>query len=434
MFQLFIICALFYQFPLTNQASLTDGCIDGSKLCFGIPGECASSATFTCDMLVLISAKPDLKDGLDVDLYASNVVDRWYGLGFVEKKGMFDATVVYCDTHNGISVGEGVTVKWALSPLPANTLISSSSGKLEDGLVHCKWVQKASGTAGSTGIEYDINKPYHVQLGYGPMENDGKKVAKHLVKTITPNPVYLNSTGIIVPSSKIPLKVRIHGSFMTVAWLCLVSIAMMIARYHKNSWGETTIGNVKVWFALHRGLMICALISAAAGMISILVHVKGWRADTPHQYLGLFANILMILQPIGALFRPSPDHENRVYFNIIHFLGGSIGHTLAILALFFVLSISSVNLSMAFLWLLASFVLLLVATHIILQFHPHLLATLNIIEDIQMGDPRNKFAAPSPSVVETVERSKKRVLTIYILLVLIITISVLVIVNKGKPN
>lgn len=431
-----LVCSFFLCVTtVSGQESPSKKCINGEKLCFGLPAGCATSSTFDCTMLVLISAKANPEHGLDVDVYGQGSPNTYYAVGFVPEKGMSGATVVHCDYNRDstVSVGEGITEGYSFIPISDRTLTQTTSAGLSNGEIHCHWTHRPRGIVdSSSSIPFNVKNPYYVQLAYGPLSNGA--VRRHTTRSITDNTINLRSVGVVSSSSTLPVLIRLHGSLMTLAWLCLVSIAMVIARYHKETWRDETICNVKVWFALHRALMVSALSLATIGMISIFVHVKGWRADSPHQYLGVIANILMFLQPLGALFRPAPDHPKRIFFNVMHFLGGNVAHTLAIFALFFVLSLSSVTLSKVYIWTLAVFLAVYISTHLILQFHPQLLSSLNIIADIQLTDLKNEANnQPSSPVIMAIEKSKKRVLSIFIGLVIVISITMIILINKGSP-
>lgn len=436
MFQFLILlvsCFLLYATSISGQPSFTRKCINGEKLCFGLPASCTTSFNSDCTMLALISTKPNPEDGLDVDVYGQGPPNTYFAVGFVPERGMDGAIVTHCDYNQDlISVSEGITEGYSFKPISDRTLTQTNSAGFSNGLVHCHWTHRPRGNLREISIPYNLSKPYYVQLASGILSNG--VVRRHTKRSVTDTAVNFQSSGVVSASSTLPVLIRLHGSLMTLAWLCLVSIAMIIARYHKQSWTDETICNVKVWFALHRALMVSALSLAAIGMVSIFVHVKGWRADSPHQYFGVVANILMFLQPLGALFRPAPDHPKRIFFNIIHLLGGNIAHTLAILALFFVLSLSSVTLSKGYIWTLANFVVIYISTHLILQFHPNLLSTLNIIEDIQLTDLKNESNnQQSSSVIMAIEKSKKRVLIIFIGLVIVLNIIMIIFINKGSP-
>lgn len=60
--------------------------------------------------------------------------------------------------------------------------------------------------------------------------------------------VQLRSVGIIQSKLSIKTLVKMHGSLMIVAWICLSSIAIMVARYFKDCWDDKSLMGVKIWF------------------------------------------------------------------------------------------------------------------------------------------------------------------------------------------
>lgn len=70
----------------------------------------------------------------------------------------------------------------------------------------------------------------------------------HDVKSASDTMVQLRSVGIIQSKISIKTLVKVHGSLMIVAWICLSSIAIMVARYYKDCWDNHSLMGVKIWF------------------------------------------------------------------------------------------------------------------------------------------------------------------------------------------
>ena len=70
--------------------------------------------------------------------------------------------------------------------------------------------------------------------------------------------VQLRSVGIIQSKLSIKTLVKLHGSLMVVAWICLSSIAIMVARYYKDCWDNHSLMGVKIWF-----FVSCLLFAAS---------------------------------------------------------------------------------------------------------------------------------------------------------------------------
>lgn len=76
--------------------------------------------------------------------------------------------------------------------------------------------------------------------------------------------------------------------------------------------------------------MAVTWILTLASFVIIFIHVGGWtKIAQTHGILGTIVTVLCFFQPIGAAFRPSPNHERRYQFNIGHYLIGRITFLLA---------------------------------------------------------------------------------------------------------
>ncbi|XP_060559513.1 putative ferric-chelate reductase 1 [Ruditapes philippinarum] len=132
--------------------------------------------------------------------------------------------------------------------------------------------------------------------------------------------------------------VKLHGIMMVLAWMLLVVIGIVTARYNKDMLpGEKLLGT-KVWFQVHRGAMVLAVLFVVIGFIPIFVEVQGYsqiiESGTAHPVLGILVTVLCFLNPIMALFRPDGDHKFRWIFNWAHLGVGVIAQVLAVVTVF----------------------------------------------------------------------------------------------------
>ncbi|GFR30036.1 putative ferric-chelate reductase 1 homolog [Trichonephila clavata] len=158
---------------------------------------------------------------------------------------------------------------------------------------------------------------------------------------------------------------------MLTGWIGFVTLGLIFARHFKSSWDGKTLCGVKIWFAIHRSFMLTALVFIVIAFIVIFVHKNGWNSQTsnPHAVLGCIATALGLIQPIMALFRPAADHPKRYYFNWIHFLVGNAAHLIAIITIFFAVSLASSGLNKDFYWFMAIFVIVYLLFHLFFQVH-----------------------------------------------------------------
>ncbi|PAA51129.1 hypothetical protein BOX15_Mlig013689g1 [Macrostomum lignano] len=170
---------------------------------------------------------------------------------------------------------------------------------------------------------------------------------------------------------------KAHGCFMILAWVLCASIGTLIARYYKLQWPGRLLGREAFWFQLHRILMGFTCCLTLLSFILIFIDLRGYSGldsfpELLHPILGIIVTILTFMNPLIALCRCDPSHENRPCFNWIHWLVGTIAYVLAVLNLFLGLrleragDLSSINYHI---WLLIFFVLFQFIVEIILEIH-----------------------------------------------------------------
>ncbi|XP_076331986.1 putative ferric-chelate reductase 1 homolog [Tachypleus tridentatus] len=236
------------------------------------------------------------------------------------------------------------------------------------GVMTCHWKLKAISTVRNHVYNILDNK-YHLLLAKGPASNNGVK-GKHVERVVSKNPVNLTLIT-VVAGGQVPLFIKLHGTFMVVAWIGFVSLAILMARYYKQVWQAKTLCMVKIWFAIHRFLMLLSLSLMIVGFVLIFVHVEGWSqvAPNPHPILGCVTTGLALIQPIMALFRPKPDASKRPIFNWLHWFVGNAAKVLAVLTVFLAASLQAANLPHAYFWILVAYVAFYFVFHLLMQLH-----------------------------------------------------------------
>ena len=166
------------------------------------------------------------------------------------------------------------------------------------------------------------------------------KIQYHTANSKTSEAVDLGSYEVVGGDKGIPLK--LHASFMVIAWLLCANVGTYTARYCKNifqvqSDGDSTdellpllqgkqILKADVWFRIHQICMSLAVIFSIAGIIPVLIEKKlePIKDQKYHPLLGVTVLVIAFLQPIIAFFRPNKDAKTRPLFKFVHtFLGYS---------------------------------------------------------------------------------------------------------------
>ncbi|XP_060561736.1 putative ferric-chelate reductase 1 [Ruditapes philippinarum] len=221
--------------------------------------------------------------------------------------------------------------------------LSGASVNQSNGVITCSFTRKLS--AADTNF-FDLNNDYILMLVVGKVkQKKGKtELDKHEKIPWSSDGLVDFNRHYIVNLHKLNTPIiKLHGTVMVLAWLLLVTVGIVTARYNKNMLEEKKLFGMKIWFQVHRGAMIVALMLVVVGFISIFVEIDGYSqvvstdaasAVQAHPVLGIIATVLMVLNPIMALFRPDSDHKFRWIFYWAHLFVGAIGLLLAVVNIF----------------------------------------------------------------------------------------------------
>ena len=115
---------------------------------------------------------------------------------------------------------------------------------------------------------------------------------------------------------------------MVIAWMFFASTGIFIAWYCRHLLPSKKLCGTKVWFGLHRPIMLLVPILTLTGFLVILADLDWkWVQTTPaknftHSIFGIVAMGLGFLQVLFAFCRPDPAHSKRFIFTWGHRLVG----------------------------------------------------------------------------------------------------------------
>uniref|UniRef100_H2STP3 Ferric-chelate reductase 1a n=1 Tax=Takifugu rubripes TaxID=31033 RepID=H2STP3_TAKRU len=211
--------------------------------------------------------------------------------------------------------------------------LSSVSWRLADGSMQCRFSRPVKMSSPETR-RFSLDQEYFLFLANGHAQHG--KIWKHnrqpLISTekkliIGPPEVLRGSRG--------PTLLKIHGALMLLAWMVTGSVGTVIASFYKPDWPRKTLFGQKVWFQLHRGLMMLTVTLTIAAFCLPFFYRKGWSKHAGvHPYLGCCVLALSLTQPIMAAMRPSPNSRRRFFFNWAHAGVGYVAEILAVAAMF----------------------------------------------------------------------------------------------------
>ncbi|CAG2256060.1 unnamed protein product [Mytilus edulis] len=155
---------------------------------------------------------------------------------------------------------------------------------------------------------------------------------------VTPGKVDFQSFTVIGDTAKYPL-VKVHACLMIIAWIFCTGIAIIAARHYKPVWSKSSWFNQKIWFQIHRTLMVTAMILTVIAFITIFVEVGGYS------------------EPIMSLFRPGPTDKKRPIFNWAHWGVGMVAQILAIITIIFGVELQKSTAPKYTVWVVIGFVI-----------------------------------------------------------------------------
>lgn len=129
--------------------------------------------------------------------------------------------------------------------------------------------------------------------------------------------------------------IQIHAVLMVIAWVGFATIGMFIARYMKPVWGEKELCGRRLWFQVHRAIMVITVLLTVIGVTLAFIYVGEWSEDAgAHPVIGIIVLSITVLQPIVATLRPPPHGERRWMFNWAHRSFGLIALALSVINIF----------------------------------------------------------------------------------------------------
>jgi len=313
-----------------NRAS-TDGCPNGAQSCFSNPTNCNPTVTSGCVTLLW-----NYTSSTNIFDFVITGSAQYVSFAFATIQAMEDADMYYCTT--GRFGSAAITTMTEPNDLTVDpSTIPTNSHEVVDGVVKCTFQRVASldkTVSGGNSKTFDLpSTNFYIIWAFGDTSANGFVTYHQSNRGSSAEPVNFTSGAAIAPgdnTNSIDM-VKAHACLMVLAWICFAGIGVIVARHFKPLWHESTINSQKVWFQIHRLLMVAAVVFTVIGIILIFIAREGFSESAgSHAITGLVTLGLAVLNPILALFRPHPDAPRRVYFNYGHWFVGSAARILGI--------------------------------------------------------------------------------------------------------
>lgn len=360
--------------PKTTSSVLSgpfssEGC-GQSKSCLLDPPGCDPAHDTHCFYL---SATPEGTPGqMSVVFELSGPAEGYIAFALSWDTWMGNDDVYLCvNDNNRVSV-EAAILRGRTHP-EEQTLsdLYSQSWRLADGVIQCRFSRPVQPT-NQESERFDLDREYFLFVASGRAQRG--LIWKHSQQPlISERKVLLTGSPIMLRGSRGPTIVKVHGALMLLAWMLTGSLGTFVASFFKNEWANHTLLGQKIWFQVHRGLMMLTVALTAVGFCLPFIYRRGWskRAGV-HPYLGCCVLGLSLLQPIVASVRPAPDSPRRYVFNWLHWGVGSVTEIMAVATMFLGVNQSALHLpSPLATHILIGYVSWLLAFRILLFIHKH---------------------------------------------------------------
>ncbi|XP_071985018.1 putative ferric-chelate reductase 1 isoform X2 [Engystomops pustulosus] len=347
---------------LLTEGFSASGC-GSNKFCVRNPTSCDPQKDIWC---FFVSFK---REGDSMLIEMSGPVKGYLSFALSHDHWMGDDDVYLCVTDGQTVDINPAYLRGRSHPEMASTDdLHDAAWRIEDGILQCSFRRNIR--IPTTPERFPFDSSYYIFVADGDVDNG--RVLRHKRQPLITSKMYNVSESVEdVGGSRSPLLIKFHGAMMFIAWMTTVSIGVLIARFFKPVWPTSTLFGEKVWFQLHRILMVSTVLLTVVAFVLPFVYRGHWSSRAGyHPYLGCVVFALAVLQPIIAVFRPAPSSHRRPYFNWTHWGTGTVARIVAVAAIFLGMNVQALDLPDPWdTYTMVGFVLWHVCADILLEVH-----------------------------------------------------------------
>ncbi|KAM3860453.1 ferric-chelate reductase 1-like [Diretmus argenteus] len=279
-----------------TTAFSSEGC-GSRKSCLRDPVGCQPESDPRCFFL---SFSSDAAGG-SVTFELSGPADGYVAFALSLDKWMGNDDVYLCVSDGGSVSINAAYVSGRTHPELEEEALWDRAWRLDDGVIQCRFHRNV--VLSHMENRFDLNQSYFLFLAHGRAQrgfihrHDRQPLISTDRKVITGSPEDLIG-------SRSPLLIKLHGVLMLSAWMWMVSTAVLVARHFR----QLTLLGHRVWFQVHRAMMVVAVGVTSVAFILPFIYRGGWSKHAGvHPYAGCTVMALMVIQPIMAALRPAVD-------------------------------------------------------------------------------------------------------------------------------
>ncbi|XP_075689277.1 putative ferric-chelate reductase 1 [Rhinoderma darwinii] len=347
--------------PLTKGFSST-GC-GSNKFCVRTPSSCDPQKDLQCFFLSF------RRKGDSMLIEMSGPVKGYLSFALSHDQWMGDDDVYLCVIDGPtVKINPGYNRGRSPPDVASADVLRDIGWRIEDGILQCSFRRDLH--IPDFPERFPLDRSYYIFLADG--DADDGLIYRHLRQPLVTSKMHNIADSIEdVGGSRSPLLVKFHGAMMFIAWMTTVNIGVLVARFFKPVWPTSTLFGEKIWFQVHRILMVATMLLTVVAFVLPFLYRGHWSARAGyHPYLGCVVLALAVLQPIIAVFRPPPCSHRRPFFNWTHWGIGTTARIVAVVAIFLGMDLQALDLPDPWdTYTMVGFVLWHVCVDILLEVH-----------------------------------------------------------------
>ncbi|KAG9483112.1 hypothetical protein GDO78_009190 [Eleutherodactylus coqui] len=255
------------------------------------------------------------KEGDSMLIEMSGPVKGYLAFALSHDQWMGDDDVYLCGIQGqSVKINPGYNTGRTHPDVTTPDKLRDMAWRIEDGILQCSFRRNLH--IPDSPKRFPLDGSYYIFIADGDADEDGT-LQRHQRQPLVTGRMYNVARSVEdVGGSRSPLLMKFHGAMMFIAWMTTVSIGVLVARFFKPVWPESTLCGEKIWFQ---------------------------RAGC-HPYLGCVVMALTFLQLLIAISRPQPYSRKRPLFNWTHWATGTVARIVAVAAMFLGMDLPALNL------------------------------------------------------------------------------------------
>ncbi|XP_070701310.1 putative ferric-chelate reductase 1 isoform X2 [Pempheris klunzingeri] len=252
----------------------SEGC-GQSKSCLLDPPGCDPREDPHCFFLSMTSEGPGQTS---VTFELSGPAEGYVAFGLSWDTWMGDDDVYMCvKDGDRVSVSAAFVSGRTQPEDQSQSGLSSVSWRLADGVLQCRFSRPVRLT-NQEPARYDLDQEYFLFLASGHAQYG--RIWKHGRQAlISTQRKHITGPPEVLRGSRGPIILKMHGALMLLAWMLTGSVGTFIASFYRPDWPNQTLLGQKVWFQVHRGLMMLTVALTTVAFCLPFFYRRGWSKE-----------------------------------------------------------------------------------------------------------------------------------------------------------